>query len=230
MDLEIMNNMTSALSVVKSLKSLSDRDLVLGLKSVEEEASLTRYQTEFYRRFAPYIFKVASQSCRVYPGGDELARDLTQETFIRAFAAIDKFTIIVGEDAIFKKLIKAWLGRIANRHFLKLYALRKNEDAETECMEIQELSYDMLDSLFDPPAEEQSSEYVKLLREAMIQLKEIDQHIVNSYAAEGCLESSRHISDRTMHLLCETYNTTSENIRKRKNRALKKIREHCFKN
>ncbi|SHN32861.1 RNA polymerase sigma factor [Mucilaginibacter sp. OK098] len=225
-----MNNTTNTLSVVKSLKDLSDRDLVLGLKSIEEESSVSRYQTEFYRRFAPYIFKVASQNCQVYPGGDALARDLTQETFIRAFAAIDNFTIIVGEDAVFKKLIKAWLGKIANRHFLKLYALRKNEDAETECTEAQEPSYDVFDTLFEPPPEEQPSMYVKLLREAMARLKEIDQHIVNSYAAEGCLESTRHISDSTMHLLCETYKTTSENIRKRKNRALQKIREHCFKN
>ncbi len=113
-----MNNLTSALSLVKSLKGLSDRDLVLGLKSVEEEASLTRYQTEFYRRFAPYILRIALQSCQIYPNGDALARDLTQETFIRAFIAIDRFIVTVGEDAVFKKLIKAWLGKIANRHFL----------------------------------------------------------------------------------------------------------------
>lgn len=223
-----MNNMTSTLSVVKSLKGITDRDLVFGLKSIEEKGPLTLYQTEFYRRFAPYIYRIALHSCQIYPGGESLARDLTQETFIKAFAAIDNFTITVGEDTIFKKLIKAWLGKIANRLFLKLYSLRKNENAETELIETDEPSYDIFDTLFDPPIEEEPSIYVKLLREAMGKLKEIDQHIVNSYAAEGCLESTRHISDRAMHLLCETYNTTSENIRKRKNRALQKIREHCY--
>lgn len=222
-------NTISTLSIAKSLKGLSDRDLVLGLKSVDE-AELSRYQTEFYKRFAPYLYRVAGQCCQIYPDGEALARDLVQETFIKAFAAMGRFTITVGEDAIFKKHIKGWLGKIANRQFLKLYAERKNANAETECTEAEEPYYDQFDSFFDPPREEIPSVYVKLLREAMGQLKEIDQHIVNAYAAEGCLDSTRHISDRAMHLLCETYQTTSENIRKRKNRALKKIKEHCLKN
>lgn len=223
-----MNTMNT-LSIAKSLKSLSDRDLVLGLKSVED-AVLPRYQTEFYRRFAPYIYKVAVQNCQVYPDGEALARDLVQETFIKALNAIEKFTITVGDDDIFKKHIKGWLGKIANRQFLKLYAERKNANAETECTEADEPTYDQFGTFFDPPREETPSIYVILLREAMGQLKEIDQHIVNAYAAEGCLDSTRHISDRAMYLLCETYQTTSENIRKRKNRALKKIKEHCLKN
>ncbi|WP_161964515.1 RNA polymerase sigma factor [Mucilaginibacter endophyticus] len=219
----------STLSIAKSLRGLSDRDLVLGLKSVGE-TDLPRYQVEFYRRFAPYIYKVGSQCCQIYPDGNELARDLVQETFIKAFIAIDKFMVTVGEDAVFKKHIKGWLGKIANRQFLKLYAERKNANAETECTEAEEPSYDQFSSYFDPPREEIPSIYVTLLREAMSQLKDIDQHIVNAYAAEGCLESTRHISDRAMHLLCETYQTTSENIRKRKNRALTKIKAHCLKN
>ena len=223
-----MNTM-STLAIAKSLKGLSDRDLVLGLKSVDE-TELPSYQTEFYKRFAPYILKVGRQCCQIYPEPEELAKDLTQETFIKAFAAMDKFTVTVGEDAVFKRHIKGWLGMIANRQFLKLYAERKNANAETECTEAEEPAYDQFSSYFEPPREETPPVYVTLLREAMSQLKEIDQHIVNAYAAEGCLDSTRHISAQAMHLLCETYQTTSENIRKRKNRALTKIKAHCLKN
>jgi RNA polymerase sigma factor (sigma-70 family) len=226
----MMNNMTSALSSAKTLKGFSDRELVIGLKSSEEDSSINNYQREFYRRFAPYIFKIATHSCRIYPDSESLAKDLTQETFISAFNAIDKFTITVGDDSVFNKKIKGWLGKIANNRFLKLWALRKNENADIEVADEHEPIYDMFEILYDPPLEERPSSAIILLREAMSQLKEIDQHIVNSYAAEGCLESTRHISDRTMHLLCETYQTTSENIRKRKNRALIKIKEHCLKN
>ena len=222
--------MTSTLSIVKTLKSLSDSDLVLGLKSVEEPSSLARYQTEFWRRFAPYVFKVALQRCQGMADGESLAKDLTQVTFIKAFTAIQKFTIAIGDDAVFKKLVKGWLGKIANNNFNKLYALRKNEETDLGSLRAEEPSYDMFESLFEPDREEQPSGVTVLLRQAMAQLKDIDRHIIISYADEGCLDSTRHISDNTMHLLCETYKTTSENIRQRKNRALKKIKAYCMKN
>jgi RNA polymerase sigma factor (sigma-70 family) len=223
--------MSYTLSHKKSLVCISDRDIVLGLKSSDNETLITNYQYEFYRRYAPYVFKVAIQRCQIFTDAQDFAKEITQLTFIKALKNICKFTIAIGvDDNIFKKMLKAWLGRIANNNFNKLYAEYKNEEVELETIATEEPTYDLFEYLFDPVPEEQPSVVLSLLRDAMDQLKEIDKHIITSYAAENCLYTTQHIRDSTMKILCETYNTTPQNIRQRKNRALKKIKLFCFKN
>ncbi|AYL96534.1 RNA polymerase sigma factor [Mucilaginibacter celer] len=223
--------MSNTLSQTKSLKSISERDIVLGLKSIENDALITQYQNEFYRRYAPYVFKLSVQRCQIFADADDFAKEIMQLTFIKALKTINNFTIALGiDDVILKKMIKAWLGRIANNNFNKLYAEYKNEEVELETVATIEPTYDLFEELFNPVPEEQPSAVLILLREAMEQLKEIDKHIIISYAAENCLYTTQHIRDSTMKILCETYNTTPDNIRQRKNRALKKIKLFCFKN
>ena len=223
--------MSNTLSHTKSLKSVSDRDIVLGLKSSENETLITQYQYEFYRRYAPYIFKVAVQRCQIFADAQDFAKEITQLTFIKALKNVSNFTIAIGvDDVVFKRMLKAWLGRIANNNFNKLYAEYKNEEVELDTVSTEEPVYDLFEELFDPVPEEQPSAVLSLLREAMEQLKEIDKHIIISYAGENCLYTTQHIRDSTMKILCETYNTTPDNIRQRKNRALKKIKSFCLKN
>jgi RNA polymerase sigma factor (sigma-70 family) len=222
--------MSNTLSYKDTLKGLSDRDIVLGLKASDDELYITQLQYEFYRRYAPYVFKVAIQRCQIFKDAEGFAKEITQLTFIKALQAIRNFNIQIGlTDKIFKKTLKAWLGRIANNNFNKLYAEYRNEDIDVEILEVNEPSYNLFDDLYDLPAEEQPSEVLTLLREGMQILKEIDRHILTTYAGEGCLNTTQHLSDNAMNILCETYKTTSENIRQRKNRAYKKLKQYCLK-
>ncbi len=212
------------------LTSPSDKELLDGLKTSSDEDLIRQYEYAFYDRFAPYVFKGAVNLCRNFKDSEDLAKEVTQLTFIKAFNALPKF--IIGEDVTekgFKTIVRAWLGKIANNSFKKLYPQLVNENIDIEILQLDEPSYDLFDMLYDPVPEESLSCEMALLHEAMAHLKEIDKHIVLTYASENCLESTHHLSDSSMKLLCETYKTTSDNIRQRKNRALKKIKLSCLK-
>ncbi|GAC1314190.1 MAG: hypothetical protein NVSMB24_38540 [Mucilaginibacter sp.] len=223
--------MSNTLSQVSTLKDLSDKEIVEGLKATPAGFNNAPYQNEFWYRFAPFVYRVAAQRCQSFKDADDFAKEITQLTFIKALKAIGNFNVNVSlNDKIFKKSLKAWLGKIANNNFNKLYAEYRNQDIDINDLQVEEPSYDLFETLFVPAPEQQPSEVMMLLRAAMLQLKEIDRHIVLTYAGEGCINNTQHISASAMKILCETYRTTSENIRQRKTRALKKIKLFCFKN
>ncbi|MDB5142514.1 MAG: sigma-70 family polymerase sigma factor [Mucilaginibacter sp.] len=223
--------MPDTLVIKTSLCHFTDEELLEGFKRFTYGKHLEQYQFEFYNRFAPYVFRIAIHMCARFKDGEDLAKEITQLTFISAFKAIAKFNYDknISEKNI-KMFVKAWLGKIANNNFNKLYAQIKNSEIDIENIDIIEPSYDLFQTMFDPPPEEQPSEIMIQLQQAINQLKEMDKHIVLTYAAENCLNSTIHISDSAMKILCDTYNTTSENIRQRKNRSLKKIKLFCLKN
>lgn len=210
------------------LKKISDAEIMEGLKNVSDPRELKFYENEFYLRYVSYVFKVAMGVCRNFRGSEDLARDVTQETLIKAFGAVKRFKTSENDKLITPK-IKAWLGKIANNVFLKLYLQLINNQVDIESLQIEEQSYEIFEDMFDPVEDMDLSEYELLFNDAMNLLKEIDKHIILTYAEENCLNTTQHLSDSAMKLLCETYKTTSDNIRQRKHRAYKKIKTFCLK-
>ena len=211
-------------------KTLTDAEVVAGIQVSNNEKEVKFFQYEFYNRFAPYIYKVGSQKCRNFQDSDSMAREILQLTFIIAYKTIGKFTFPEGiQPEKCKLVIKAWLGKIANREFLKELGKRIDENVDIDTLNIPEVVYDPFAILTGDHKVEVQSEFRSKLQEAMNELSEQDKHIVLTYAGEGCINTNLHLSTNAMNYLCEYYKTTSEAIRQRKKRALDKIKSICFK-
>lgn len=91
-----------------------------------------------------------------------------------------------------------------------------------------ELSYDLFESLYGDDSIIVTNEFRTLLQAAMNALTEREKHIILAYADEGCLSSKQHLSASSLADLCKAYNTTPDNIKHIKNRALKKMKAILF--
>ncbi len=186
-------------------------------------------QTIIYDKFVGYIYKTAIQVCSNFEDSEHIAADITQQTFIKAFEKLATFSFKgEKEHVIQERLMKAWLGKIANTFFLKEYSRRKNSNIVLE----DEFERELYENLFyddtDENEEEIPNEYKIKLGEALTLLTEEQRFILFAYAREGCIGAKIHLSANTLKHLSDTFNTTSENIRQIKKRSLDKIKNHCL--
>lgn len=185
-------------------------------------------QASFYKKYAGYIYKIALQRCSNFADPDFFAKEILQKTFIGAFEYIIEFKLEDGVDAAqANKIIKAWLGKIANKVFLSTMANYNKEqnrltNLELESSFIQEYDRNEKESIHVPNA------FMQKLHLALKELNEKDRHIVLTYADENCIGNKQHLSDNAMDFLCSVHKTNSTNIRQRKKRALDKIKNRCF--
>ncbi|MDP2174944.1 MAG: hypothetical protein Q8K70_03435 [Bacteroidota bacterium] len=160
-----------------------------------------------------------------------MATDITQQTFINAFRKIKDFDLSrESNNSKHEYLIKAWLGTIANNCFNKEYAKRKDhvylDDLKSRP---EEGEYDMFESLYGDEPIEVPNMFRSKLREAMKGLTEIQNHVIEVYASEGCIhDDKKKLSKEAMNILCKTHDTSSDNIRQIKKRALDKIKKYSF--
>jgi DNA-directed RNA polymerase specialized sigma24 family protein len=158
----------------------------------------------------------------------EHAKDITQDAFISAFESIGGFTLD-GEanqnDHI--HLVRGWLGKIANRHFLKLLRSRKKEDDAIQ---------DHRERISSPPelilhensgVKNTPSNNMFKIKYALSTLSDKQKDVILTYANEGCIGNDKHLSETAMAELCEFHKTNPVNVRKIKNRALKKVISLC---
>lgn len=247
------------------------QQLVDGLKEAKDENQLRFFENLFYKKHVNYIYHVAINKCRNFSDAEDLAKDITQETFINAFKAIKKFSFSTDAPVTqHGNILKAWLGKIGNNCFLKVYKNRKKEISIDDdaividnmfcplCSELlleeeslyvcsrghyktersiqvqaQELpedfnTFNLFDSLYGEPDVEVTNEFRNKLQHVIITIKEDHMHILMTYVAEGCINSTRHLSPEAMDTLCKTFDTSPENIRQIKKRTLDKIKSHCF--
>lgn len=209
----------------------SDEEILDGIKGENNGNKQRYFQNLFYKKYVKYIYKGATIMCRNFPEPEELAKDITQETFTNAFLHIKTFNLSNEKNKNNHQfIIKAWLGRISNNCFLKLYAKRKNEVYEND----SDFQLNMIDnsklfeSLFDGDKTEIPNEYRMKLQVALNNIKEEHKLIIFTYAIEDCINNNRHLSDSAMEYLCKTLDTNAENIRQIKKRTLDKIKKFCF--
>lgn len=210
----------------------TDFELVEGLKSEKDSEKRRRIEVQFYNNYASDIYKIIIQKCRMFPSADELAKDIMQETFIKAFKAIEKFSFPAkSSPKDHRRIIMKWLILIARNNFNKEYARRVNESSYNEIDKIiGDPTYknlkdnnERIDDLITNPLRLK-------LQNALTLLSEKELHIIITYADESCINSNRHLSDKSLKYLCALYETTPENIRQIKKRALDKIKKYCFNN
>lgn len=196
---------------------ISCAELITGLKQAEGR-ELKRLQNDFYKKYAPYVYKVLRSICRNFSNTDDnFVDEVFQEIFIICFKKINKFEPPDGEDNI-EPLLKGWIGRIGNFAFKKHYP--KLIDSNIVKVDIQ-----TIDLTYDPYEDATvTTPFNNKVREALNVLTDRERHILIVYANENCIGTNLHLSESSMTELRKLYNTTPENIRQIKKRALIKLK------
>lgn len=214
----------------EKVQSFDLQSLVDGIHENLNTRSLNSHQNEFYNRYKNYIYKLASLVCRNnnFEIDSFWPEEITQMTFIKAFGKLTKtgFKFEVNDNEKLRDAkMKAWLGRIANFEFKKIQTNKYNENVIFDETKIPDISDELLNESIDKL--EISSEQKKSLMSTMLALKDRDRDIINTYAMENCIGNNLHLSDFQMSRLCNTYNTTPENIRQIKKRTIDLIRKNA---
>lgn len=210
-----------------AFKTETDIELVEKIKKGNtKEVQLA--QTQFYKRYAGYIYKIALQGCSNFSEPEFFAKEVLQKTFIKAFEYIHNFNI---KDCLdnnqINKIIKTWLGNISNKVFLSIIREHQKEQSRFKLLEPENyLIEEDNEEIKEFP--EISNIFMQKLKLALNELNEKDRHIILTHADEYCIDNTQHLSDNAMDFLCSVYETNPVNIRQRKKRALDKLKKNLF--
>lgn len=207
---------------VKYLNVLTNLELIHGIQNpVIISISLNELKTELHRRVKNRLFQYCQKLCLRNRFDDSVAKDLFQNTLIKAFAKICDFEIS-GE--VFEKKLEnsvfKWLNRIAFNLFIDFL----EERAKTKYLG------DFLEELEEVPELEDFNIEVDestniLLQEAWDDLDERERLIFYFCIRYNCLDNKDHLPDDVISRICSSLNTSKGNIRVIKNRALKRLRK-----
>jgi RNA polymerase sigma factor (sigma-70 family) len=209
------------------LQQETDADLLVYMTMAGDEPRTARAAwDELYRRHAEYLYAVCLRAYGPLLGGEPGACDLVAETFKRAYEHADTFDAAGIADADrLRRRARAWLGRIAQR--LAQTALRGRGRLPARFLEQDQWQYVSTPS----PQRKADPRKTRLVREALSSLGEREQVVlrVTFQWYEPGREHQRLPNDVAADLAA-SLQTTSENLRQIRRRALRKVetylREH----
>lgn len=199
----------------------TDEDLLvlMSWKSEHPEEARAAF-AEFHRRHVRYLYAVCLRAYADDIGRDGV-EDLVQETFWRAFEKADTFTPMNGDEDAAGRRVRAWLGQIAFR--LVLTTARRQKQRVRLVTGESKLVDDCPDTT--APCRELTPQE-ELIRRGMNEaLNERERHVLESFAAHYDAESKhQYPPDGVVAELCERLQTTEENVRQIRSRALRKLK------
>ena len=206
--------------VPAELAGESDADLLVYMAMASDEPQPARAAWEvFYLRHVEYLYAVCLRAYGPLLGGPAGASDLVADTFRRVYEKAHKFDPGGIDDSERVRLrVRAWLGRIAQR--LALSALRSRGRVPT-----RRLDQDQWQQVSQRgPRAEPDPEVAKRVRWALESLSEREQMVLRVtfqwYQADR--EHQRLPNDVAADL-AEALQTTPENLRQIRRRALRKV-------
>jgi len=202
----------------------TDADLLVYMSMAADDATVARSAWDvFYQRHMKYIWAVCHRAYADLMGGSEGVADLVAETFRRAYERADTFDSRGVDDASQQqKMVRAWLIRIAQR--LAQEAMRNRSRLPTN-----ELSVEHWQQIAQPDEAKPTTDntQVTLVREALEMLTEKEQIVLRTTMQWYRPESpNQRLPNETCRELAMTLQTTPENLRQIRRRALKKIRDY----
>ena len=119
---------------------LTIQQIIDGLKETDENQQRALANV-FHKSFASHVYKVALSKCRNFRDAEDLAKDVAQETLIKAFKTIKNFSFPQDTpETEHSYIIKAWLGKIAENCFRKMYEKKKKDvSIEDNLLEIDDV-------------------------------------------------------------------------------------------
>lgn len=204
------------------LSQETDEDLLVYMTMRDDDPSAANEAwAEFYLRHIDYLRWVCCRVSRVILG-DTGPDDLAQWTFIKAYEKAGTFNSGGIKDPDRLRLrVRAWLGRIAQNIYRDMLRGRKD---------VTELAIDR-EELEEAPEQVQAtpttSAYKRLLDEAINILSERKQHVLRvTYQYNQPGKKHQRLPNHVAEELANTLNTTSDNIRQLRCRALREIDQY----
>jgi len=199
----------------------TDVDL-MGYMSMYDEDPLTAREAwaEFYRRHVDYLYGVCHRAYDHILGGDTGVGDIVAETFHRAFRKAELFEADGIDDPVrIRRRSRAWLGRIAQR--LVLDILRGARRLPTYSFETE--PWETISE--KPVLPSRDDPLIRQVRDALDRLTEKEQTVIR-VTFEWYQPGKKHqrLPNDVIADLAETLETTPENLRQIRRRALNKIR------
>src|SRR2546428_7187958 len=175
---------------------------------------------EFYRRYMDYMPDKCRAVCEGILAGSG-PDDLAQLTFIRAYERANTFRSgEISDPDRFRNRVRAWLGRIAQNIYRDM--LRGRKDSKELAVDKEELE----EAPEQVRATPTTSTYKRLLDEAIGSLSEKKQHVLRvtyQYYQPG--KKHQRLPNDVAEELAKTLNTTPDNIRQLRRRALQEVNQ-----
>jgi RNA polymerase sigma factor (sigma-70 family) len=199
-----------------------DAELLFRIANIRAGSEAARAaQSIFYRRHVRYLYAVVVKRCgRVLHLSSLSAEDLVQDSFHRAFSRASTFRRdgITDPERV-RTRARAWLGRIAQR----LLA-----DSLADSHEISDSPYLERLSSNDHNDDEElttGSPKLELVCRALDSLSEREQDVLRVSALyQRVGETHQRLPNAVATELAARWNTTSDNIRAIRSRAMKRLR------
>ena len=205
-----------------------DADLLTFMTMADEDPAVARAAWEaFYRRHAKYVYGVCARAYAKILGGEAGVCDLVADAFKRAYEHAGTFEAGgIADPERMRLRTRAWLGRIAER--LAQTRLRGRKRLSTRTLELglwQEIGEREIRS-------EAGDERIEWVRDAILSLSEKEQVVIRAtfhWYEPGA--AHQRLPNDVAGELARTLQTTPENLRQIRRRAMAKIRktlvEHC---
>ena len=200
----------------------TDVDLMGYMSMNAEDPSTARDAwAEFYKRHVDYLYGVCHRAYEHILSGETGVGDIVAETFHRAFRRAELFdgNGIADPDRL-RRRTRAWLGRIAQR--LVLDTLRGSQRLPT-CQFETETWQNIPDRPRQPVRDDK---LIRQVRNALDQLSEKEQTVIRvTFEWHQPGKIHQRLPNEVVTDLAETLQTTPENLRQIRRRALVKIRK-----
>jgi RNA polymerase sigma factor (sigma-70 family) len=198
-----------------------DAELLFRIANTRAASDAARAaQNVFYRRHVRYLYAVVVKRCgRLLDLSSLSAEDLVQDAFHRAFSRAATFRRDgISDPERLSRRARAWLGRIA-QHLLA--------DSLADSHEISDSPY--LDTLSSPHDDRDQdaidSPKLELVCRALDSLSEREQDVLRVSALyQRVGEAHQRLPNAVAAELAARWNTSSDNIRAIRSRAMKRLR------
>lgn len=216
--------MKTELASIIQINNLSNSDLIEFLKQPNPSVfSLSQLKTEFHDRFKNRLFQKCERMCNRSRLDTDTAKDIFQETFLKAFVSINKFTLpeeLNDQHAVNK--ITKWLNKIALNLFVDYLSKQKKvsyvEEFNDEASISEEDEFDIELSFNNTINTE------VILQTTWDSLTENERLVIIICIKNGCLQN-KHMPDGILTEISKRLNVKKDSIRQIKLRALKKFRQ-----
>lgn len=189
------------------------------LAKIGERGPAARAEVQaFYARHVRYLYGVVRKQCSSLGVTQAEAEDLVHDTFQRAFDRASTFRPSMADtDVERQRWTRAWLGKIARNLLLELLRARPETltgdmDAEAERQRDSE-----------PPSHHQRR--LEAIARALESLSEREQDVLRVTAMYYRASAHQRLPNDVSEELAARWQTSNENIRAIRSRALKRVAE-----
>lgn len=201
----------------------TDEDLLIYISMKKEDpVSANIAFNELYYRHAKYLYNILiKQEPSLLRSGE--INDLLQDTFLRVYEKAGTFKSTgVKSHKEAEAIVRAWMGRIAINIFLeRCRQKKKNKQEYPDNIEWEDIPS-------RPGSVNIKTEEKQIIEKALYTLSERDKAIIlASFQYYDFEEGDFKIPKEELNALCDRFQTTRDNIRQIRKRALQKIKEYA---